>query len=132
MAVGKGLQGVTDWLGKTFASTPMTGASIDPIKKILAGEKVLKANEGINAITNMSQAKGFMGGIGASYDNIARNKMGVMDGLKAAHMKADGSYNVGAIAGSYLGVSAAARIAGGGGLYRDRSGNANLIGVPFV
>ncbi len=120
------------WLKKSFASGDITGNDLGPIKTILSGKKALASNEAINSITGMSQAKGFMGGIGASYKNIANNKMGVMDGIKAAHMRGDGTYNLGAIAGSYIGVSAAARIAGGGGAYRDRSGNANLIGVPFI
>lgn len=48
----------------------------------------------------------------------------------------DGSWNKtaigGVIAGSYLGVSSAARIATGGGLYRDSDGNFDLMGVPFI
>ena len=40
--------------------------------------------------------------------------------------------NYGKIAGGYLGVSAGARVLTGGGLYRDKNGNANIIGVPFI
>jgi hypothetical protein len=31
-----------------------------------------------------------------------------------------------------MAVSAAGRVATGGGLYKDRYGNRNLIGVPFL
>ena len=36
------------------------------------------------------------------------------------------------VAGTFVGASAAARVATGGGLYKDRYGNGNLIGVPFI
>lgn len=130
MNIGKGIDTAGAWLKKSFSSVDVSDMSA--IKKKLAGETIMEVNNPINAISGMSHAKGFMGGIQASYNNIATNKMGVMDGIKAAHMKADGSYNLGAIAGSYIGVSAAARIAGGGGAYKDRGGRTNVIGVPFV
>ena len=38
----------------------------------------------------------------------------------------------GTIAGAYMGVSAAGRIATGGGLYKDSDGNTDIIGVPFI
>lgn len=41
-------------------------------------------------------------------------------------------YNAGKIAGSFIGAAAAGRIISGGGITRDKNGNANLIGVPFV
>lgn len=36
------------------------------------------------------------------------------------------------IAKAYVATSAAARIATGGGLYKDSQGNTNVIGLPFV
>ena len=36
------------------------------------------------------------------------------------------------VAGTFVGASAAARVATGGGLYKDRYGNGNLIGIPFI
>lgn len=36
------------------------------------------------------------------------------------------------IAGSVMGLSMAGRIVTGGGLYRDKNGNANIPGVPFI
>ena len=37
-----------------------------------------------------------------------------------------------AVAGSVVAASAAGRVATGGGLYRDKDGNTNIIGVPFI
>lgn len=42
------------------------------------------------------------------------------------------AYNYKKIAGGYLSASSTARIATGGGLYKDRAGNTNVIGIPFI
>lgn len=56
--------------------------------------------------------------------------------LKSMYYNKDGSLSkkavAGTVAGSYLGLSAAGRIATGGGLYKDSDGNTDLIGVPFI
>ena len=56
--------------------------------------------------------------------------------IRMAHLNQDGSLKKGAIAGSallgYIGVSSAFRIASGGGLYKDRNGNTDIIGIPFI
>lgn len=36
------------------------------------------------------------------------------------------------VAGTFVGASAAARVATGGGLYKDRNGSTNIIGLPFL
>ena len=36
------------------------------------------------------------------------------------------------IFGGMLGVSAAGRIASGGGIYKDSNGNTDIIGIPFI
>ena len=58
------------------------------------------------------------------------------DRIASIYMNKDGSFNktMGAatIAGGYLGVSSAARIVSGSGLYRDSDGNTDIIGVPFI
>ena len=63
-------------------------------------------------------------------------KLDAIDRFKMMHMNSNGSYSgtkiAGTIAGGYMGVSAAGRIATGGGLYRDSSGNFNVIGVPLI
>lgn len=43
-----------------------------------------------------------------------------------------GGYSAKKLAGSYIAASGAARIATGGGVYRDSSGNADIIGIPFI
>lgn len=58
------------------------------------------------------------------------------DRLESMYRNDDGSWNKtaigGTIAGGYMGVSAAGRVASGGGLYRDSDGNFDVIGVPLI
>ena len=58
------------------------------------------------------------------------------DRVKSLYSHSDGSANLGmyagTIAGGYMGLSAAGRIATGGGLYRDSDGNFDIIGIPIV
>ena len=65
-----------------------------------------------------------------------RDEISDMARLKSLYYNKDGSYNKtmigGSIAGAYIGVSSAGRIATGGGLYRDSDGNFDLMGVPFI
>ena len=86
-----------------------------------------------NAQDSINIAQGVLGGIGATIKNMGEG-IGAdpIAALSAAHRTKEGALNYGAIAGSYMGVTGAARIAGGGGIYRDKHGKANLIGVPFI
>lgn len=36
------------------------------------------------------------------------------------------------IMGSYAAVNGVARVASGGGLYKDRNGNTNIVGIPLI
>ena len=40
--------------------------------------------------------------------------------------------NYSKIAKGYMAASAAARVATGGGLYKDNQGNTNVVGIPFI
>lgn len=73
----------------------------------------------------------FVGGISDTYKGI-QDGQGFFEALNNAHRNADGSFNYMRAAGTFMTASAGARIASGGGLYKDRYGNPNLIGVPFI
>ena len=73
----------------------------------------------------------FLGGAMDSYKNY-QSGMGIMESISKAHQNEDGSINMMRAAGTFMTASAAARVASGGGLYKDRYGNPNLIGVPFI
>jgi hypothetical protein len=58
---------------------------------------------------------------------------GLTNAIKDAYYDKEAkSLKYGSIAGSYLGISAGYRLASGGGLYKDKNGNTNIIGVPFI
>lgn len=73
------------------------------------------------------------GGIRDTYKNIAEKDMKFGQALKTAHYK-DGTQKLSKtkMAGTFVGVSAAGRIATGGGVMKDKNGNTNLIGIPFI
>lgn len=62
---------------------------------------------------------------------------GFWSSFKMAHRNhATGEYSAGRIAttaaGLYVGASSVARLASGGGLYRDKDGNTDIIGIPGI
>ncbi len=71
------------------------------------------------------------GGIGDSYKGI-RDGGPLWDTIKGAHTNDDGSLRWGRIAGTYMAASAAGRVISGGGLTRDRNGNPDFPGIPFI
>ena len=94
----------------------------------------LKSNQAISALKKVYNSD-FAGGIRDSVKNIAADHSSidaVWNGIKNAHLGSDGKLSPWRVAGTGIGVSAAARIVSGGGIYRDKDGNANLIGIPFI
>lgn len=75
-------------------------------------------------------------GVKNSWDEIANNKKGIIQGIKDGHKIGDAAISqgekAGLIAGSFITVGAAGRILSGGGVTRDGQGNPNIIGLPFV
>jgi hypothetical protein len=67
--------------------------------------------------------------------SVANMKKGddLFKAISKGHMKA-GTNNLSAakVAGSVATLGVAGRVATGGGLYRDRYGNVNVPGVPFI
>ena len=93
----------------------------------------LRSNQAINSL-----AKGAINnGTGAAemlhYMTKKGGSMNIGDAMKKTFTHADtGQLNYGKIAGSYIGASAAMRVVSGGGITKDKNGNSNLIGVPFI
>lgn len=99
----------------------------DVIKGVKDAGKVLHSNEAINKI-----GQNFGGGFEVVGKMLGKDQMKIDKALSSTFKNSDGSLKYGKIAGSYIGMSAAARVATGGGLYRDRNGNTNIAGVPFI
>lgn len=66
-------------------------------------------------------------------DSFKEKELGAtaFEAIKKGHM-VNGNYSAKKIAGTAFTVGVAGRVATGGGLYRDRYGNFNLPGVPFI
>jgi hypothetical protein len=71
-----------------------------------------------------------IGGFRDTYSGL-KAKQGVSQSLAAGFMDGD-KVRMDRVAGGFVTASAAARIATGGGLYKDRNGSTNIIGVPFI
>lgn len=103
----------------------------DLVKGVKDIGNVLHSNQAINKI-----GKNLGGGIEVGARLMGKGGFEKADGITKAlsdtFKHKDGTLNYGKIAGSYIGVSAAARVATGGGLYKDRNGNTNIAGVPFI
>lgn len=108
-----------------------TDGLVDTVRA-MTGPK-LRSNQAINSI-----AKGAIhNGTGAletlHYMSKKGGGMKMDEALKKTFTHSDtGQLNYGKIAGSYIGASAAMRVVSGGGVTKDKNGNSNLIGVPFV
>lgn len=70
------------------------------------------------------------GGFKDTYTGL-KSGAGLGKSLNAAYMNGD-KLRMDRVAGSFVAASAGARIATGGGLYKDRNGNGNIIGIPFI
>lgn len=76
-----------------------------------------------NTIKNMNQGIKFGQAIKGAHSVGGKYVDGIYQG---------GKLSAGKIAGSVATVGIAGRVATGGGLYRDRYGNFNIPGVPFI
>ena len=77
------------------------------------------------------------GGIRDTYKNMngtgpSGKKMNFGAAIKDAHKGADGKLSTTKMAGTFIGASAVGRVATGGGITKDKNGNTNLIGIPFI
>ena len=91
----------------------------------------LRSNQAINSIAKGAINNG-TGAFEVAYRVMGPQKQGFNKALKETFTHKDGTLNYGKIAGSYIGTSAAMRVVSGGGVTKDKNGNSNLIGVPFI
>ena len=73
----------------------------------------------------------YFGGITDTYKGTKAGD-GFWNSLESAHKNADGSLRWDRIAGTYAAAAVGSRVLSGGGLYKDKYGNTNLPGVPFI
>lgn len=94
--------------------------------KATIGSKIdtlLKSNEGI--VGNLTSGFKFA-------SKVMKDNNSVTDAFNTVYRTSKGNLDVGNLAGTAFAASAAARIASGGGIYKNSKGETDLIGVPFI
>lgn len=116
-------------------------SAIDMLSKGITKSKREAIKMGYEAANEMMQKESYK--MGATVGN-AKVFKGITESFKAKETGAtalqairqghmvNGHYNAGRIAGTAATIGVAGRVVTGGGLYRDRYGNFNLPGVPFI
>lgn len=130
----KAAQKLTKMAAKTMHS--VSDISMDNATKIAS-----------NAVNNLNKSGAYKAGIAASkaapfkgimdsareYYGHANNgnKIGIKQAIKTGHMT-NNQLDYKKVAGTAATIGVAGRVASGGGLYRDRYGNVNVPGLPFI
>lgn len=107
------------------------------LRRVMGSNGAINPIEGLTNMANRmagSNARPFMErGLHGMARDMVQNGTGIGAAAKNAFTKADGtSVAWGTVAGSYIGASVGYRALSGGGAYRDKNGNTNLAGIPFV
>lgn len=102
-------------------------------KKVKLGARP-KDNPNLYGKASFGQKTGdFLGGgVRDTFNNMNKKDMKFGEALKTAHRTPDGKLNMKRVAGTYVTASAVGRVASGGGITKDKNGNSNLIGIPFI
>lgn len=109
--------------------------------KTETAEKIFKGVTGkLHSNSAINSAYEFVGQGAANAYRMGKESLSSGDIVGTAkNIFADGvneagkaNWNYGRIAGSYVAASGAARIATGGGVYRDGQGNNDIIGIPGI
>lgn len=132
-----------DMAGKVLRATAGIMSEIDPkaTRKFLkqSGTSHAKMMKTSGAYATGRKATNFLvGGIKGTASAMKRmdpETGSLGKALKMGHSKmvnGKPQLSVKKVAGTAMGVGIAGRVATGGGLYRDRYGNVNVPGVPFI
>lgn len=111
--------------GKRMAKGEFHNHSTDAINKI--GSGIANFTGVLEAAGGIIKGEGFNESIARTFGKAPKEV--IKNGKKVVEPN---GWKVGKIAGSYLGAATAYRVASGGGLYKDKDGNTNIIGVPFI
>lgn len=120
--VGEFMDGVINTAKHVASKEHGYGKAINPISKIA---KTANFTGAIEAAGRVIGGEGFTPAMRKTFGKYSADGKTLLTGEEAG-------WNVGKIAGSYLGAAAAGRVISGGGAYKDGRGNTNLIGIPFV
>ena len=109
------------WMKKTFDTlTPPCSNAINSIDKAMDAGSVFGKDGMIHRV------------FGTDEDAEKWWRIGVKETDDAGKVTGRHYYDARKVFGGFIGASAGARLLSGGGIYKDRDGNTDLIGIPFV
>ena len=116
---GEFMDGVINTAKHVASKEHEYGKAINPISKIA------NFTGAVEAAGRVIGGEGFPTAMRKTFGKYSADGKTLLEGDAAG-------WNVGKIAGSYIGAAAAGRVISGGGVYKDGRGNTNLVGIPFV
>ena len=109
------------WMKNTFDTlTPRCSKAINSIDKAMDAGSVFGKDGMIHRV------------FGTDEDAEKWWRIGVKGTDDAGKVTGRHYYDARKVFGGLIGASAGARLLSGGGVYKDRDGNTDLIGIPFV
>ncbi len=112
----------------------MKGMPMNPARKNHLTQAIGKTDR-VAGITNPTIGNrlgdAFAGGVRDTMTGMKSGR-GFTRSVTDAFTDAQGKTRLDRVAGTFVGASAAARVATGGGLFKDRNGSTNIIGLPFI
>ena len=109
------------WMKNTFDTlTPRCSKAINSIDKAMDAGSVFGKDGMIHKV------------FGTDEDVEKWWRIGVKETDDAGKVTGRHYYDARKVFGGLIGASAGARLLSGGGIYKDRDGNTDLIGIPFV
>lgn len=109
------------WMKNTFDTlTPRCSKAINSIDKAMDAGSVFGKDGMIHRV------------FGTNEDAEKWWCIGVKETDDAGKVTGRHYYDARKVFGGLIGASAGARLLSGGGIYKDRDGNTDLIGIPFV
>lgn len=115
------VQSSANWVGDAFKKlTPRCSGAINSVDHAMDAGSVFGKDGMIHRVfgTNEGAEKWW--------------RIGVKETDDAGKVTGRHYYDARKVFGGLIGASAGARLLSGGGIYKDRDGNTDLIGIPFV
>jgi hypothetical protein len=143
--IAKKMLGFADEVAQGFNKGIGDAGAIKTVNKIVSNmtpnqqgqavkHTVQTATRRVQGIANPTMGNRIGDAVGGGIrDTVSGIKSGqkVSEALTNAYTH-NGKTRMDRVAGTFVGASAAARVATGGGLYKDRNGSTNIIGLPFL
>lgn len=114
------VQSSANWVDAAFKKlTPRCSGAINSVDNAMDASSVFGKDGMIHRVFGTDEAEKWW-------------SIGVKETDDAGKVTGRHYYDARKVFGGLIGASAGARLLSGGGIYKDRDGNTDLIGIPFV